>query len=148
MQRRYLSEKKRAPYEDLSTFMSDADDPDDPGFPENYTLGSEPASGGIGMYKPSVTHVIFNKEGSYFPGLVVEVDEPLIWVRSMCKGSNPAPDAWEWPEVEDLEECTEERIEEIIDPPSLASNRESFYWVPAMRNEKYRWGRTFQFSEF
>ena len=66
----------------------------------------------------------------------------------MCKGSNPAPDAWEWPEVEDLEECTEERIEEIIDPPSLASNRESFYWVPAMRNEKYRWGRTFQFSEF
>ena len=96
--------KKRAPYEDLSNSMRDADDPDDPGFPENYALGSEPASGGIGMYKPSVTHVIFNKEGSYFPGLVVEVDEPLIWVRSMCKGSNPAPDAWEWPEVEDLEE--------------------------------------------
>ena len=54
----------------------------------------------------------------------------------------------EWPEVEDLEECTEQRIEEIIDPPSLASNRESFYWVPAMRNEKYIWGRTIQFSEF
>ena len=79
---------------------------------------------------------------------MVDVDLPLIWVRSMCNGSNPAPDAWEWPEVEDLEECTEERIEEIIDPPNLASNRESFYWVPAMRNEKYKWGRAIQFSDF
>ena len=67
----------------------------------------------------------------------------------MRKGNNRAPDAWEWPDEQDIEVCSEERIDEIIEPPSLTNNRDSnVYWVPEMNSHKYSWSKTIPFNQF
>ena len=96
-----------------------------------------------------MTYVIYEKEESYFPGLVVDVDGPDIYVSSMRKGTNRSPDAWEWPEQQDIEICSEESIADIIEAPSLTNNRDSnVCWVPEMNDPKYSWSKTIQFKEF
>ena len=114
---------------------------DDPGYHSQ--------SQGICRFMPNVTYVIYEHEGTHFPGLVVDINGPDIHVSSMRKGTNRSPDAWEWPEEQDIEICSEERIDEIIEPPSLTNNRDSnVYWVPAMNSHKYSWAKTIPFNQF
>ena len=114
---------------------------DDPGYHSQ--------SQGICRFMPNVTYVIYEHEGTHFPGLVVDINGPDIHVSSMRKGSHQLPDAWEWPEQHDIEICSEESIAEIIEAPRLTNNRDSrICWVPEMKDPKYSWSKTVQFKNF
>ena len=72
------------------------------------------------------THVIFNKEGTYFPGLVTRIKKSSVVIKSMVKsGTN----TWSWPKPDSIHYCQLNNIYHIIPPPTLLNNRGKGYFV-------------------
>ena len=119
---RKVSEKKKeaSVYMDISTEDSDPDDPA-PQAPQLLDKSS------IKNLKPGASYVIYNCEGSFFPGLVTKITKSKIVVKTMAKSGLTT---WSWPATDDLHDCKYTDLVEIISPPKLSNNRGKGYFVP------------------
>ena len=119
---RKVSEKKKeaSVYMDISTEDSDPDDPA-PQAPQLLDKSS------IKNLKPGASYVIYNCEGSFFPGLVTKITKSKVVVKTMAKSGLTT---WSWPATDDLHDCKYTDLVEIISPPKLSNNRGKGYFVP------------------
>ena len=111
---------KKSMYKDIPTDIGTSDhDSDD----DVVTL---PPGELIKKIRAGVSHVIFNREGSYFPGLVKKIKKNSLLIKSMKKtGMN----TWSWPKNDCEHTCKLNEIYHIIPTPKIANNRANAYFV-------------------
>ena len=80
----------------------------------------------VKKFQPGASHVIYEYEGSYFPGLVTELNKKSLVVKTMAK---TGARTWSWPEREDYHTCHVDDIVHLIPPPVLVNNRGQGYLV-------------------
>ena len=86
----------------------------------------------LSKIKENVSYVIYETEGSYFPGLVTKIKKKTFIVKTMRRAE---VGYWAWPEAEDVHSCKSKDIIKMIPAPRLTNGRQGYYYVPEI--EKY-----------
>ena len=112
----FFPKKNKGIYKEVSSTDSDPDDPGVATLPQKKDKN----------YQAGVSHVIYEYEGSYFPGLVTELKKKAVVINTMQKSGLKT---WRWPEQVDEHTCQVNDIVHSIPPPVLVNNRGNNYFV-------------------
>lgn len=84
--------------------------------------------------------VIFQYEGEYFPGTIIEISDNGIDANKQYKITSmtmSGPSNWKWPEKTDICWYTLTDIKEVISPPTLISAWGS-YIIPEIKKWQFQ----------
>ena len=116
-------QKGARPYKDTSTESELSDcDPDDPAPAGVATLPS--GTDLLKKLEANVSHIIYQKEGSHFPGMVTKVMKKTILVLTMAKSGIKS---WSWPENSVPKSVKLSDVTDLIPPPELANLRGDYF---------------------
>lgn len=109
------------PYREASSTEDDPDDPEsssDSEMPQGMDL--------VRKLVPGVTHVIFNREGQHFPGMVLKVSTKKgnVLIRHMLKSGQKT---WQFAAKKLAYTCKLRDITDFIPPPELANSRGNYF---------------------
>ena len=129
-----LSRKRSSVEETVYREIDTTEDSDDPDVPQS-PVASELVDSVVDWktIRPQSTHIIYNREGSVFPGMVTSKSgrSKTLTVKVMQK-QPMASTHWSWPEEDTHHTVSLCDVVGKIRPPKLMSSSRNIYYVKAM----------------
>lgn len=116
----YVAPSKTKKKVDADVSSSDDDASDDDGSDDDGSdSDTTDKTVDLRLLEENKTHVMVNYEGTYFPGIVLQVGKTHVQLSCMCKCGT----GWSWPSKKDLHEYPHIDVIKIIEPPKLMNTR-------------------------